>query len=145
MKIQTVKFPATPEQAEQKIEELRPLLDAYYAETKGGNADKFPTQMLVMMWHSFLIDFIEVLNDEGERVGLMMNSIVDDLVSEGRSALVLAFYLKEDYRGQGLFKRAMKYATTVYQARSFSHIDLPVKQKLDWFGSEHALTYRKEL
>ena len=69
MKVQTVKFPQTPEATLAEIHSLRGLLDKYHME-QFGTADVIPSEMLAIMWHAAQIDFIEALNDADERVGL---------------------------------------------------------------------------
>ena len=75
MKIQTVKFPSTPKETEEKVKEMRPLIDEYFAEIDGTDSSELPNEILVMGWHAASLDFIELL-DGDKRVGLMMNQLM---------------------------------------------------------------------
>ena len=145
MKVQTVKFPQTPEATLEEIHSLRGLLDKYHME-QFGTADVLPSEMLAIMWHSAQIDFIEALNDADERVGLVMVSIYSK-VDGTRGANVMAAYVEEDYRSQGVFKQMLSLAKVVYRARNILTLDLTVPLQVDasWFGKEHTKTYRLEL
>lgn len=145
MKVQTVKFPQTPEATLAEIHSLRGLLDKYHME-QFGTADVIPSEMLAIMWHAAQIDFIEALNDADERVGLMLVSIYSK-VDDTRGANIMAAYVEEDYRSQGIFKQMLNLAKVVYRARNILTLDLTVPLQVDvsWFGKEHTKTYRLEL
>lgn len=145
MKVQTVKFPQTPEATLAEIHSLRGLLDKYHME-QFGTADVVPSEMLAIMWHSAQIDFIEALNDADERIGLVMVSIYSK-VDGTRGANIMAAYVEEDYRSQGVFKQMLNLAKVVYRARNILTLDLTVPLAVDasWFGEEHTKTYRLEL
>lgn len=145
MKVQTVKFPGTPEATLALVNEFRPFVDKYHKELFNAE-ETIPSEMMVIMWHSAQLDFIEVLNDDEERVGLSMISIYTK--GDGtRGATMMAAYIEEPYRGQGMFKRIVELAKVVYRARSITTLDIPVKadKDLSWFGQVYLKTFRSEL
>lgn len=146
MKIQTIKFPQTIEETENKINEVRPLLDKYFQEVYQMDSSHLDTGVFVMLWHEYKVDFIELM-ENGERVGLCVLSIIPSDPSTNRGAILMAGYIEPEYRGKGYFKAAMNYISTVLQARSFDYFDIPVSPKvnLSWFSNPNLVTYRKEL
>ena len=146
MIIQSIKFPDTPEEAVAVINELRPMLDAYFNEVDKRSSERMQTEMLVMMWHSFMIDFIEVV-DHGERVGVLMFCVNDDTFLNMRGAMVLLAYTHPEYRGNGYFKAMLKHLRTISQARRFKYIDVPVNAEVEFsaLGKLHIKTYREEM
>lgn len=146
MKIQTVKFPSTPEATMNKVKELRPLIDKYFAEAEGEDSSELPNEMLVMGWHSANIDFIELL-DGDKRVGLIMNQLMFHELKQARFAKLMVAYIEPEYRGKGEFKRMVDYMKTVYQARNVSYIDVVVNtnQPFTLQGKEVAKVIRMEL
>lgn len=146
MKIQTVPFPSTPEEAVTVIKELQPMLGKYYEETGDtGREQDLPAEALAVFWHSYTVDFVELL-DQGERVGLIMMSIMSSEAKQERYGQIAAAYIAPSHRGQGHFKRMMDYIKTVSQARQFSRIDITVpKGKQFTMGEEVGTVYRMEL
>lgn len=146
MKIQTVPFPSTPESAVALIKELQPLLGKYYEETGDtGREQDLPAEALAVFWHSYTVDFVELL-DQGERVGLIMLSIMSSEAKQERYGQIAAAYIEPAYRGQGHFKRMIDYIKTVSQARQFSRIDIIVpKGKPFTLGEAVGTLYRMEL
>lgn len=145
MKVQTVKFPDTPEATLAVVNELRPFIDRYHKELFNAT-ETIPSEMMAIMWHSAQLDFIEVLNDDDERVGVAMVSLYTK--GDGsRGATIMAAYLNEEYRGKGLFKRIVELGKLVYRARNVTTLDIPVReeQDLSWFGDIYLKTYRAEL
>ena len=145
MKVQTVKFPQTPDATLEEINKLRPFIDKYHKE-RFDYDETMPSEMLAVMWHSAQLDFLEVVNDEGVRVGVAMVSIYQK--GDGtRGATLMAAYIDEEYRGQGMFRRMIELAKVIYRARNISTLDIPVDSKVDlgWFGGEYLTTYRAEL
>ena len=49
MKVQVVKFPPTPDEALQKVAELRPLIEKAFTESIGGNTSALANEMIVIM------------------------------------------------------------------------------------------------
>lgn len=146
MKIQTVKFPATPDETMEKVKEMRPLIDKYFAEVEGEDSSELPNEMLVMGWHAANLDFIELL-DGDKRVGLMMNQLMFHELKQERFAKLMVAYIEPEYRGKGEFKRMVEYMKTVYQARNLSYIDvvLNIDQPFTLQGKEVAKVIRMEL
>lgn len=146
MKIQTVKFPSTPEETMEKVVEMRPFIDRYFAEVEGEDSSELPNEVLVMSWHAASLDFIELL-DGDKRVGLMMNQLLFHDLKQQRYAKLMLAYIEPEYRGKGEFKRMVEYMKTVYQARSISFIDVVVNvnQPFTLKGEEVARVIRMEL
>lgn len=146
MKIQTVKFPTTPDETMEKVKEMRPLIDKYFAEVEGEDSSELPNEMLVMGWHAANLDFIELL-DGDKRVGLMMNQLMFHELKQERFAKLMVAYIEPEYRGKGEFKRMVEYMKTVYQARNISYIDvvLNIDQPFTLQGKEVAKVIRMEL
>lgn len=146
MKIQTVPFPRTPEDAVAVIKEIQPLLGEYYAETGDDGREKdLPAEALAVFWHSYSIDFVELL-DQGERVGIIMLSIVSSEAKQERYGQIAVAYIKKCYRGLGHFKQMMKYISTVSQARQFTKIEITVPANVKFtLGEEVGKVYRMEL
>lgn len=146
MKIQTVPFPKTPEEAVETIRELQPLLAKYYAETgDNGREQDLPAEALAVFWHSYTVDFVELL-DQGERVGVVMLSIMSSGTRQERYGQIAAAYIEPSHRGQGHFKRMLDYIKTVSQARQFSRIDITVPKGSKFtLGEEVGTVYRMEL
>lgn len=145
MKVQTVKFPQTPEATLEEVNKLRVFIDKYHQE-RFNYEQTMPSEMVAVMWHSAQVDFLEVLNDEEERVGVAMVSIYPK--GDGtRGATMMAAYIDEPYRGKGLFKQMIGLAKVVYRARNITTLDIPVDsdKDLDWFGNLYMKTYRSEL
>ena len=135
MKIQTVKFPSTPEETLEQVIKMRPFIDKSFAE------------MLVMMWHSASLDFVELLNDEGERVGLAMNQLLFHEGKGERMVKLMTAYIDPEYRGKGEFKRMVDYMKVIYRARNFAYIDVVVLtgKPFTLAGEEVAKIIRMEL
>lgn len=148
MKVQVVKFPPTPDEALQKVAELRPLIDKAFTESKsiGGNTSALANQMIVIMWHSAMLDFIEVL-DGDKRVGLLMTNIYHNDFTGKRIAQIVRGYVEPEYRQQGYFKKMLEHARLVYQARSVDYIDMVIEdnQVPITFGNKIASVFRLEL
>lgn len=146
MKIQTVKFPTTPDETMEKVKEMRPLIDKYFAEVEGEDSSELPNEMLVMGWHAANLDFIELL-DGDKRVGLMMNQLMFHELKQERFAKLMVAYIEPEYRGKGEFKRMVEYMKTVYQARNLSYIDvvLNIDKPFTLQGKEVAKVIRMEL
>lgn len=147
MKIQTVKFPATPDETLEVVTQLRPFIDKSFAAIDGSDTTSLPNEMLVMMWHSATLDFIELLNDEGTRVGLIMNQLIFHEGKGERFVKLMAAYIEPEYRGKGEFKRMVEYMKVVYQARNAAYIDVVVMtgQPFTLEGKEVAKVIRMEL
>lgn len=146
MKIQTLPFPRTPEEAVEAIKSVQPLLSAYYEETgDSGREQDLPAEALAVFWHSYSIDFVELL-DNGERVGLIMLSVISSEAKQERYGQIAVAYIKPEYRGQGYFKQMMKYIATVSQARQFTKIEITVPKNGKFtLGEEVGTVYRMEL
>lgn len=146
MKIQTLPFPRTPEEAVETIKAIQPLLGAYYDETgDSGREQDLPAEALAVFWHSYSIDFVELL-DNGERVGLVMLSVLSSEAKQERYGQIAVAYIKPEYRGLGYFKQMMKYITTVSQARQFTKIEITVPKGSNFtLGEEVGTVYRMEL
>lgn len=146
MKIQTLPFPRTPEEAVETIKYIQPLLGAYYDETgDGGREQDLPAEALAVFWHSYSIDFVELL-DNGERVGLVMLSVLSSEAKQERYGQIAVAYIKPEYRGQGYFKQMMKYILTVSQARQFTKIEITVPKGSNFtLGEEVGTVYRMGL
>lgn len=146
MKIQTVKFPSTPDETMEKVKELRILIDKYFAEVEGEDSSALPNEMLVMGWHAANLDFIELL-DGDTRVGVIMNQLMFHELKQERFAKLMIAYIEPEYRGKGEFKRMVEYMKTVYQARNISYIDvvLNIDQPFTFQGKEVAKVIRMEL
>lgn len=146
MKIQTVKFPSTPDETMEKVKELRILIDKYFAEVEGEDSSALPNEMLVMGWHAANLDFIELL-DGDTRVGVIMNQLMFHELKQERFAKLMLAYIEPEYRGKGEFKRMVEYMKTVYQARNISYIDvvLNIDQPFTFQGKEVAKVIRMEL
>lgn len=146
MKIQTVKFPSTPDETMEKVKELRILIDKYFAEVEGEDSSALPNEMLVMGWHAANLDFIELL-DGDTRVGVIMNQLMFHELKQERFAKLMLAYIEPEYRGKGEFKRMVEYMKTVYQARNISYIDvvLNIDQPFTLQGKEVAKVIRMEL
>lgn len=146
MKIQTLPFPRTPEEAVASIKSIQPLLGEYYNETgDGGREQDLPAEALAVFWHSYTVDFVELL-DNGERVGIIMLSILSSEAKQERYGQIAVAYIKPEYRGQGYFKKMLNYIKTVSQARQFTKIEItvPVGHKFT-LGEEVGTVYRMEL
>lgn len=126
MIIGAVKFPSTPDDTVEKVNELKVLLDAYFKEIGEKDASHLATEMLVMLWHSALIDFIEI-TDNGKRVGLVMLNLFRNPNTEKGIVTVSAFYILPEYRGRGLFTETLQYAKTIYQARQYDELEFVSK------------------
>lgn len=146
MKVQVVKFPPTPDEALQKVAELRSLIEKAFTESIGGNTSALANEMIVIMWHSAMLDFIEVL-DGDKRVGLLMTNIYHNDFTGKRIAQVVRGYIEPEYRQQGYFKKMLEHARLVYQARSVDYIDMVIEdnQVPITFGNKIASVYRLEL
>lgn len=146
MKVQVVKFPPTPDGALQKVAELRPLIEKAFTESIGGNTSALANEMIVIMWHSAMLDFIEVL-DGDKRVGLLMTNIYHNDFTGKRIAQIVRGYVEPEYRQQGYFKKMLEHARLVYQARSVDYIDMVIEdnQVPITFGNKIASVYRLEL
>lgn len=146
MKIQTLPFPRTPEEAVEVIKSIQPLLGAYYDETgDSGREQDLPAEALAVFWHSYSIDFVELL-DNGDRVGIIMLSVLSSEAKQERYGQIAVAYIKPEYRGQGYFKQMMKYITTVSQARQFTKIEITVPTGSNFtLGKEVGKVYRMEL
>lgn len=146
MKIQTVKFPSTPEATMESVKEMRPFIDRYFTEVEGQDSTDLPNEVLVMSWHGVALDFIEVL-DGDKRIGLIMNQFVFNELDKQRYAKLMIAYIEPEYRGQGIFKRMIDYMKTVYQARNIAYIDVVVSndQPFTIQGKEVARIIRMEL
>lgn len=147
MRVQHLPFPKGPEETVAKIEEIRPLLNKFYAETSQGNADHLSSEMLTMFWHQRLNEYVELLNDQNERVGLLMvSTYFDEPKAESRMIVGLA-YVEPEYRKQGWFKKMIEHLSVVSKARGYSHITLnaPIDQSLNWFGKPTEILYTREL
>lgn len=147
MKIQTVKFPSTPEETLEQVIKMRPFIDKSFAEMDGSDSTSLPNEMLVMMWHSASLDFVELLNDEGERVGLAMNQLLFHEGKGERMVKVMTAYIDPEYRGKGEFKRMVDYMKVIYRARNFAYIDVVVLtgKPFTLAGEEVAKIIRMEL
>lgn len=147
MKIQVIKFPETPDATLAKVNEFRHLIEAYFSEVGAGPAEKLPSEMLVIMWHSRMADFIELLNDDNERVGLLMTNLYDNEVSGKRSGNILVAYVDPKYRGQGWFKKMLSHAKIIYQARDVDYLEITVRNSDRPFtlGVETSRVYRMDL
>lgn len=146
MKVQVVKFPPTPDEALKKVAELRPLIDKAFTESIGGNTGALANEMIVIMWHSAMLDFIELLDGE-KRVGLLMTNLYHNDFTGKRIAQIVRGYVEPEYRQQGYFKKMLEHARLVYQARSVDYIDMVIEdnQVPITFGTKIASTYRLEL
>lgn len=146
MKVQVVKFPPTPDEALQKVAELRLLIEKAFTESIGGNTSALANEMIVIMWHSAMLDFIEVL-DGDKRVGLLMTNIYHNDFTGKRIAQIVRGYVEPEYRQQGYFKKMLEHARLVYQARSVDYIDMVIEdnQVPITFGNKIASVYRLEL
>lgn len=137
MKIQTVPFPKTPDEAVATMKSIQPLLAKYYAETNDlGREQDLPAEALAVFWHSYSLDFVELLNDEKQRVGIVMLSVVTSETKQERYGQIAVAYIDPEYRGQGHFKAMLNYIKTVSQARQFTRIEITVP-------SEHTFTMGK--
>lgn len=147
MKIQTVKFPATPDETLEVVTQLRPFIDKSFAESDGSDSTSLPNEMLVMMWHAASLDFIELLDDNGKRVGVIMNQLIFHEGKGERFVKLMAAYIEPEYRGKGEFKRMVDYMKVVYQARNVDYIDVVVLtgQPFTLEGKEVAKVIRMEL
>lgn len=145
MKVQTVKFPQTPEATLEEVKKLKVFIDKYNVE-RFNTAEMLPAEMIAVMWHSAQLDFIEALDDYDNRVGIMMVSIYTK--GDGtRGATVMVSYIDEENRKQGLFRKMVELARIIYRARNITVLDIPVFDDVDlsWFGEVHIKTYRSEL
>lgn len=147
MKIQTVPFPRTPEAAVETIKSIQPLLAKYYAETGDvGREQDLPPEALAVFWHSYTVDFVELLNDAGERVGIVMLSILSSEAKQERFGQIAVAYIDPEYRGQGWFKKMMGYIKTVSQARQFNRLEITVPNGKNFtMGQAVSTVYRMEL
>lgn len=147
MKIQTVPFPKTPEEAVEVMKTMQTLLAKYYDETGDGGREKdLPPEALAVFWHSYSLDFVELLNDEKQRVGVVMLSVATSEAKQERYGQVAAAYIEPEYRGQGYFKQMMKYIATVSQARQFNRIEITVpNDRVFTMGKPVGTVYRMEL
>ena len=147
MKIQTTPFPKTPEDAVEAIKQMQPLLANYYTEIGDEGREKdFPPEALAVFWHSYSVDFVELLNDSNKRVGLVMLSVVTSEAKHERTGQIAVAYIKPEYRGQGYFKQMIDYIKVVSQARQFSRIDITVSnERLFTLGTPISTVYRMEL
>lgn len=146
MKIQTVEFPKTPDETLAKVEEFRPLLDEFFQETAGKTSEFLQAEMLVMAWHSAMLDFIEVV-ENGERVGLMMINLSFHPTELERFGLISLAYVKPTHRKQGVFRKMLDYARLIYRARQVKYLELAVKvdQEINSFGRVVSQIYREDL
>lgn len=146
MIIGTVKFPSTPDETVEKVKELKPLLDGYFEEVGEGNSSHLQTEMLVMFWHSAVIDFIEIVEGE-ERIGLMMLNLYNNPNTGKNTATISAFYIKPEHRGKGLFTEALKYAQTIFQARRYDELEFISRDlnKVPKIGEKVGVVYKIRL
>lgn len=147
MKIQTVPFPKTPDEAVGLMKAIQPLLAKYYIETgDSGREQDLPAEALAVFWHSYSIDFIELLNDAQQRVGVVMLSVVTSESKQERYGQIAVAYIEPEYRKQGYFKQMIQYIKTVSQARQFSRIEITVPSEYAFtMGSPVGTVYRMEL
>lgn len=147
MKIQTVKFPETPEATVDMIDEMRPLIQGGYEALGKGDSEKdLPSHALALFWWQNNADFIELLHDDGRRVGLLMCNFHFSEGLEIRTASVVTAYIEPKYRGKGYFKMMLNYLQTVYQARHIKYIDIMVAKDVGFhFGTHTHNLYRMEL
>lgn len=147
MKIQTVPFPRTPEEAVATIREIQPLLEKFYHETgESGREQDLPAEALAVFWHSYSVDFVELLDDNKQRVGLIMLSIVSSEAKQERYGQVAVAYIEPEHRGNGHFKVMLDYIKTVSQARQFSKIEITVPKGNNFtLGEAVGTVYRMEL
>lgn len=147
MRIQTVPFPKSPEAAVAVIKEIQPLLGKFYDETGDtGREQDLPAEALAVFWHSYSIDFVELLDDDKKRVGIIMLSVISSEAKQERYGQVAVAYIEPEHRGNGHFKVMMDYIKTVSQARQFTKIEITVpKGKPFTMGTEVGTVYRMEL
>lgn len=147
MKIQTVPFPRTPDEAVAVIKEIQPLLRKFYEETGDtGRESDLPAEALAVFWHSYAVDFVELLDDNKQRVGIVMLSIVSSEAKQERYGQVAVAYIEPEHRGNGHFRVMMDYIKTVSQARQFSRIEITVPNGLPFtMGEAVGTVYRMEL
>lgn len=147
MKIQTVPFPKTPEDAVETMKAVQTLLAKYYDEIGDGGREKdLPPEALAVFWHSYSLDFVELLNDEKQRVGIVMLSVATSEATQDRYGQIAAAYIEPEYRGQGYFKQMLSYIATVSQARQFSRIEITVPNGQTFtMGKPVGTVYRMEL
>lgn len=147
MKIQTLPFPKTPEEAVAVMSAVKLLLAKYYAETgDSGREQDLPPEAMAVFWHSYSIDFVELLNDENQRVGIVMLSIATSEAKQDRYGQIAVAYIEPEYRSQGWFKKMIAYIKTVSQARQFSKIEITVPSGSTFtLGEPVGTVYRMEL
>lgn len=147
MKIQTVPFPKTPDEAVGLMKAIQPLLAKYYIETgDSGREQDLPAEALAVFWHSYSIDFIELLNDAQQRVGVVMLSVVTSESKQERYGQIAVAYIEPEYRKQGYFKQMIQYIKTVSQARQFSRIEINVPNEYTFtMGTPVGVVYQMEL
>lgn len=146
MRIQTVKFPSTPELTLEKINEMRPLIDAYYKEVEGGDTSLQPGEMLAIMWHSGSLDFVEALEND-ERVGLMMIGVYRNEINGKSVASVMSLYVKPEYRKKGIATMMLDYLQKTLVARRIDCVEMIIRDGMTPipFGKEVGKVYRQEL
>lgn len=146
MRIQTVKFPSTPEATLEKINEMRPLIDAYYQEINEGDTSSQPSEMLAIMWHSGGFDFIEALDGE-ERVALTMVSIYRNDITGKSVASVVVLYVKPEYRRKRIASMMLDHLQKTAVARRIDCVEMIIRDELTPipFGKEVGKVYRQEL
>lgn len=147
MKIQTVPFTKTPEEAVEVMKVMQTLLAKYYDEIgDSGRENDLPPEALAVFWHSYSLDFVELLNDEKQRVGVVMLSVATSVAKQERYGQVAVAYIEPEYRGKGYFKQMMKYIATVSQARQFDRIEITVpNDRVFTMGKPVGTVYRMEL
>lgn len=147
MTVKTVKFPQTPEETLDKVKELKYFIDAFYNEIGERRYEVVPAEFYVQMWHSRVLDFIEILNENNERIGLLASRIVENDFNGSKGASVMVAYISPEYRGKGYFKEALRYAKVVYQAKHYDSFSITVPKDIDLkeMGELKSLVYEVRL
>lgn len=147
MKIQSVKFPETPEATVEVIKELRPFIDRYFSKIGEGNTSALPAETLAILWHSAQVDFIELLDDEQNRVGLLMFYLYVNPITQKSMAMFFAGSAEQTLVEQGWVGKMFDFAQDVYRARRFSCIEITDRLDSEFFrrGKPVATVYRVEL
>lgn len=146
MIVQTVKFPNSPDDAVEGFGRIRPLLDKFFTETNNGTSEILSTELAVILWHSYMLDFVELLNDDGERVGILASNIVDNTTTGKRTATIAFGYVEPEYRGKGWFSKMLEHAVSVFRARRVDYIDVVVNADQECkVGKLHSKIYRLEV
>lgn len=146
MIVQTVRFPETPDATLEKIKELRPLLNKFYQELGKGDSEPMTAEMLTIMWHSFMLDFVEALNDKGERVGLLAVNVIYNESTGKTTGSISVSYVEKEYRRQGIFKRMIDHAKATLIARRVESLEVTVPFNFDMdLGEVKTKTYLMEL